>query len=127
VAVRFWQGLYSWRRFAVTSALLVCADFLISAERATMTVIALAMIGLLDLLQRGWRQRWRDVLCGYGTSAAIIAVVLAVPIWYFFKGPGAISGPPHLFVSKIVTTVCNVASWQHVRVGCRLLVACPIR
>jgi hypothetical protein len=101
VVIRFAQGQMSSRRFGVILGALLVGEFLISVERFSLDVMALAAIVLGDLVvhRRDFVSRLRSLVPGYVIAAVLSVVVLAVPLWYFVAGPQSISGVPHQKVS----------------------------
>jgi hypothetical protein len=96
--VRLYQRRYGWLRFGLTTAALISADFLISAERAAMEVIIVAVAVGIDLAVSRDRARARELARAVATAAGATIVVLCVPLWYFFFGPQSVHGPPHKFL-----------------------------
>ncbi len=95
-AVRLWQRRWSRRRFIVTTSVLLSIEFFISTELFALMALTLGVLALADLLDTRRMSRLRELVAAYGISAAVVAVVLAVPLWFFFFGPQSDGGTPNL-------------------------------
>jgi hypothetical protein len=97
-AVRLYERRYGWLRFSLATAALISVDFLISAERAAMEVIIVVAAIVIDLAVSRESSRAKDLAAALGATLAGTAVLLCVPLWYFFFGPQAVHGQPHRFL-----------------------------
>jgi hypothetical protein len=75
--------------------LLAVAQFFVSVEVLATTVLMLAVALAAGAVvgRRHWAARWRPTGIALGTAAAVAAVALALPLWYFLAGPAHVSGP----------------------------------
>jgi hypothetical protein len=101
----FFVGRWSPVRAGVTGGVLLALDFLISAERALITLIVLAVILLVALAVR-WRQlSWdlaRRTAIFAGCAAVVALVIVAYPV-HEMLGRGHVSGVAHTWIQSYQT------------------------
>lgn len=102
-------GRWSPVRAGLTAGVLSALDFLISAERSLMTVLALVVLLLVAAVVK-WRAiTWRlvrDVIIAGACAGAAALVILAYPI-HEMLGPGHVSGVAHSFIQGYATQVAD--------------------
>ena len=84
-------------RTGIWLGVVAAAQFLISAEILTMVVIAAAGAVVLLALRHpvAAYERSRRAAIGLGSGAASFLVLAGYPLWYYFRGPGHVTGAQH--------------------------------
>src|SRR5665213_2140904 len=86
------------RRVGVVLGLLVTAQFFVSSEVLTSTIVigAICTVAVVVVGRRSIVDHWRRAVKGALWTAGVAGVLLAYPVWFAVKGPGSIAGPIQL-------------------------------
>ena len=86
------------RRVGVVLGLLVTAQFFVSSEVLTSTIVigAICSVAAVVIGRRSIVDHWRRAVKGALWSAGVAGALLAYPVWFAVKGPGSIAGPIQL-------------------------------
>jgi hypothetical protein len=102
-------GRWSPVRAGCTAGGLLALDFLISAERALITLVVLAVILIVAAVFR-WRaitvRLARDVAIATGCAAVVAILIVAVPI-HEMLGRGHVSGVAHSWIQSYQTQLAS--------------------
>jgi hypothetical protein len=89
---------WSPRGIGIGVGLLVTAQFFVSSEILTSTVVigVVCLIATAVIGRRRVADHWRRALEGTAWTAGVAGILLAYPVWFAVQGPGSISGPIQL-------------------------------
>ena len=94
----FVRHVHSPRRVGVVLGVLAAVEFFISVEVLLLGVLfvvfAAVVVSIPPRVRRSphWLTEARQGAVGLGVAAGVAAVLLAYPVWYFFRGPAHLVG-----------------------------------